>query len=182
MIGPKDGHSPTCRRMDKTLLPCFVGFAVAITLRAVPTTAQRNDALPNVGKKAPTGQSPQPRRPDSVAEPADGRQQKGNAQQGAPAQSSTGAQALQPANGGDQTPAVARPNEQQATNQSVTVRSLPPVSIEPDWVNYAQIGLTLVVLGLGVWQLVLLRRTVKATEDAATAATDSAKTAQKNVY
>lgn len=126
--------------------------------------------------------TPQPRRADSVAKSA-GQAKQDRSDKQAPAGHSV--PVVNPAaasNPSEQRPAVATPDKQQTNDQSVTVQSLPSLNVPRDWVDYSQVILTVVVLGLAIWQIVLLTQTVKATETAANAAAMSANVARDALY
>jgi hypothetical protein len=89
-------------------------------------------------------------------------------------------QPLTTGNTGKESPVITRPNEQKATEQSITVRSLPPLDTRRDWIDYTQIGLTLLLFAVAIWQIVLLRHTLRATTTAAKAARANASAASAN--
>jgi hypothetical protein len=124
--------------------------------------------------------APQPRRTDSVAQPTNKPHQASGAEQKPTTPAPPIIKAIQPEDTSKQGPDVARQNEQQAKDQTVTVRSLPVIETSRDFVDYSQIVLTLLLIFIAVWQIRLLRRTLVATERAADAAVKNADAALKN--
>jgi len=125
-------------------------------------------------------QTPEPRRTDSITQAPDKPQKPSDAKQQPATVSAPVTQSGQPADASKQSPVVTTKNERQTTEQTVSVRSLPTIDTRRDWVDFSQILLTLFLLGIAIWQIVLLKRTVDATKNAANAAKDNATAASDN--
>jgi hypothetical protein len=124
-------------------------------------------------------QPPLPRRPDRVADGAQRPQADGQGTQPNPSRPPPVAD---PAKADDTTTKraeIAGADKQQPKDQAVSVRSMPDLSVHRDWIDVSGIVLTLVILAATIWQLCLLRRTLKATERAARAAQRSARTSER---
>ena len=157
---------------------------VLTSLRRTRRVASVIAALLATGTIALAAQSqppaPEPRRTDRVTDPAENAETGSNSQE-EPSAAPAIAEPFASGNAQQEGAQVTAPDEQQPHDQSVTVRSLPTIQVGRGWIDYSQIGLTLLLIALGVWQLVLLRRTVRETRKAADAATKSADVAERSL-
>ena len=117
-----------------------------------------------------TESQPEPRRTQSVTEAPSQAEQEGNPEQEPASDPAAAPQPFKTEEAREQAVDVPAHNEQQPQSRLVTVGRLPAVDVQRDWFAVTQIATTAVPLVFAVWQLKLLRKTLKATEQAADAA------------
>lgn len=116
-----------------------------------------------------------------IAQASSQSQEKGKGQQQPPAQTvAPTPNQTKASNASPETAQIAARDQQQATEQTVSVRSIPPVDTRRDWIDYTQIVFTFVLIAVAIWQITLLRETLTATTTAAQAARDNATAASAN--
>jgi hypothetical protein len=116
-----------------------------------------------LGLSAQNDVSPNPRRSQSVANNSTPKQDSKNSDQNPPISNSV-INTAKPENTSRKSPEITSESNQQPKEQVVTVKNLPILSISRDVLDYSGLILTVLLIGIAIWQIVLLKRTIRATE------------------
>jgi len=115
-------------------------------------------------------ESPRPRRPNEIT---DGSKEAQSNRQSEPPTMALSVDTAN-ANTGPPATAIAAHDEKETQDQPVTVRGMPVIDVSRDWIDYTQWIVTLILLVFGIYNVILVERTLVATKIAAIAAKTSA--------
>lgn len=126
-------------------------------------------------------QPPLPRRAERAAQPAKQKEDQAHPAEPPPTREPIQSQ-VKAVDATSQSQAVTAPDPHQANRESIAVRGMPPLDISRDWIDYTTTGVNGALVMVAAVQLVLLRRTLRATQCAALAAKQSADVARDALY
>lgn len=119
----------------------------------------------------PSQPHPEPRRPVNLADAANEPNNTGSSTEKQSADAPPGTQARSASDASEHGREVTGDHERQPSEQAVRISSLPAIDLQKDGLDWATFIMTFIVMGIAVWQIVLLRRSVISGERA-TAATE----------